>query len=84
MPDMIFMDGGDIQMNAVKDVLKRTGPDIQLRGMVKNDTRMATHCLFGSEDAHVNPDPAARASTLFMDSGRGAPVCDYLSPERPQ
>ncbi len=38
MPDMIFMDGGEIQMDAAKDVLENElGLDIPVIGMVKND-----------------------------------------------
>lgn len=67
MPDMIFMDGGDILMNAVKDVLENElGLDIPVVGMVKNDKHKTADLLFGSEDAHVNLDPRSQGFYLVQ------------------
>lgn len=67
MPDMIFMDGGDIQMNAVKDVLENElGLDIPVVGMVKNGKHKTADLLFGSEDAHVNLDPRSQGFYLVQ------------------
>ena len=45
MPDMIFMDGGEIQMDAAKDVLENElGLDIPVIGMVKNDKHQTADC----------------------------------------
>lgn len=67
MPDMIFMDGGDIQMNAVKDVLENElGLDIPVVGMVKNDKHKTADLLFGSEDVHVNLDPRSQGFYLVQ------------------
>ena len=67
MPDMIFMDGGDIQMNAVKDVLENElGLDIPVVGMVKNDKHKTADLLFGSEGAHVNLDPRSQGFYLVQ------------------
>lgn len=67
MPDMIFMDGGDVQMNAVKDVLENElGLDIPVVGMVKNDKHKTADLLFGSEDAHVNLDPRSQGFYLVQ------------------
>ena len=67
MPDMIFMDGGDIQMNAVKDVLENElGLDIPVVGMVKNDKHKTADLLFGNEDAHVNLDPRSQGFYLVQ------------------
>ena len=67
MPNMIFMDGGDIQMNAVKDVLENElGLDIPVVGMVKNDKHKTADLLFGSEDAHVNLDPRSQGFYLVQ------------------
>ena len=67
MPDMIFMDGGDIQMNAVKDVLENElDLDIPVVGMVKNDKHKTADLLFGSEDAHVNLDPRSQGFYLVQ------------------
>ncbi|EEW53458.1 excinuclease ABC subunit UvrC [Limosilactobacillus antri] len=67
MPDMIFMDGGDIQMNAVKDVLENElGLDIPVVGMVKNDKHKTADLLFGNDDAHVNLDPRSQGFYLVQ------------------
>lgn len=67
MPDMIFMDGGEIQMNAVKDVLENElGLDIPVVGMVKNDKHKTADLLFGDEDQHVNLDPRSQGFYLVQ------------------
>lgn len=67
MPDMIFMDGGDIQMNAVKDVLENElGLDIPVVGMVKNDKHRTADLLFGPHDEHVNLDPRSQGFYLVQ------------------
>ncbi|QZN93759.1 excinuclease ABC subunit UvrC [Limosilactobacillus panis] len=67
MPDMIFMDGGDIQMNAVKDVLENElDLDIPVVGMVKNDKHKTADLLFGDEDQHVNLDPRSQGFYLVQ------------------
>ena len=67
IPDMIFMDGGEIQMNAVKDVLENElGLDIPVVGMVKNDKHKTADLLFGDEDQHVNLDPRSQGFYLVQ------------------
>lgn len=67
MPDMIFMDGGDIQMNAVKDVLvNELGLDIPVVGMVKNDQHRTADLLFGPHDEHVNLNPRSQGFYLVQ------------------
>ncbi|WP_251546940.1 excinuclease ABC subunit UvrC [Limosilactobacillus caecicola] len=67
MPDMIFMDGGEIQMNAVKDVLENElGLDIPVVGMVKNDKHRTADLLFGDHDEHVDLDPRSQAFYLVQ------------------
>ena len=67
MPDMIFMDGGDIQMNAVKDVLQNElDLDIPVVGMVKNDKHQTADLLFGDHDEHVNLNPRSQAFYLVQ------------------
>lgn len=67
MPDMIFMDGGQIQMNAVKDVLvNELGLDIPVVGMVKNDKHRTADLLFGDNDQHVNLDPHSQGFFLVQ------------------
>lgn len=67
MPDMIFMDGGEIQMNAVKDVLENElGLDIPVVGMVKNDKHQTADLLFGDHDEHVNLNPRSQGFYLVQ------------------
>lgn len=67
MPDMIFMDGGEIQMNAVKDVLENElGLDIPVVGMVKNDKHKTADLLFGENDDHVNLNPRSQGFYLVQ------------------
>ena len=67
MPDMIFMDGGEIQMNAVKDVLNNElDLEIPVVGMVKNDKHKTADLLFGDHDEHVNLNPRSQAFYLVQ------------------
>lgn len=67
MPDMIFMDGGVIQMNAVKEVLEdELGLTIPVVGMVKNDHHKTADLLFGPDDAHINLDPKSQGFYLVQ------------------
>lgn len=48
LPDLILMDGGDIEVNAAKDVLKNElGLTIPVAGMVKNDKHRTSDLIFG-------------------------------------
>ena len=67
MPDMIFMDGGSIQMNAVKDVLiNELDLHIPVVGMVKNDKHKTANLLFGPNDAPVNLNPRSQGFYLVQ------------------
>ncbi|MBB1069268.1 excinuclease ABC subunit UvrC [Limosilactobacillus sp. RRLNB_1_1] len=67
MPDMIFMDGGEIQMDAVKDVLENElGLDIPVVGMVKNDKHQTADLLFGDDDHHINLNPRSQGFYLVQ------------------
>lgn len=67
MPDMIFMDGGEIQMNAVKDVLENElNLNIPVVGMVKNDHHKTADLLFGDADEHINLDPKSQGFYLVQ------------------
>lgn len=67
MPDMIFMDGGEIQMNAVKDVLKNElDLSIPVVGMVKNDKHQTADLLFGDHNEHVDLNPRSQAFYLVQ------------------
>ncbi|MRI02935.1 excinuclease ABC subunit UvrC [Lactobacillus reuteri] len=67
MPDMIFMDGGEIQMDAAKDVLENElGLDIPVIGMVKNDKHQTADLLFGDDDHHINLNPRSQGFYLVQ------------------
>ena len=67
MPDMIFMDGGEIQMNAVKDVLENElDLSIPVVGMVKNDKHQTADLLFGDHNEHVDLNPRSQAFYLVQ------------------
>ena len=66
-PDMNFIDGGEIQMNPVKDVLNNElDLDIPVVGMVKNDKHKTADLLFGDHDEHVNLNPRSQAFYLVQ------------------
>lgn len=67
MPDMIFMDGGDVQMNAARDVLENElNLDIPVVGMVKNDKHKTADLLFGDDDHHINLNPRSQGFYLVQ------------------
>lgn len=67
LPDMIMMDGGAIQMDAVKDVLENE-LDLQIPvvGMVKNDKHRTADLLFGPNDEHVDLNPRSQGFYLVQ------------------
>ncbi|MCY9807499.1 excinuclease ABC subunit UvrC [Lentilactobacillus senioris] len=67
MPDLILMDGGEIQMNAAKDVLENElGLHIPVGGMVKNDHHQTADLLFGNGDEHLYLDPKSQGFYLLQ------------------
>ncbi|MBW1605461.1 excinuclease ABC subunit UvrC [Lactobacillus sp. Sy-1] len=67
LPDLILMDGGEIQMNAVKDVLiNELGLSIPVAGMVKNDKHKTADLLFGNSDQPLNLNPKSQAFYLVQ------------------
>ena len=66
MPDLILMDGGEIQMNAVKDVLENElNLAIPVAGMVKNDKHKTARLLYGDFDAPIDLDPKSQGFYLL-------------------
>ena len=64
---MIFMDGGEIQMDAAKDVLENElGLDIPVVGMVKNDKNQTADLFFGDDDHHINLNPRSQGFYLVQ------------------
>ncbi len=67
MPDLIMMDGGAIQMEAVKDVLENElDLAIPVVGMVKNEKHKTADLLFGDDDAHVDLNPRSQGFYLVQ------------------
>ncbi|MFD1484384.1 excinuclease ABC subunit UvrC [Lacticaseibacillus baoqingensis] len=66
LPDLILMDGGDIEMNAAKDVLENElNLDIPVAGMVKNNKHKTAALLFGDQDEPINLDPKSQGFYLL-------------------
>lgn len=66
MPDLILMDGGSIEMNAVKDVLENElNLDIPVAGMVKNNKHKTAALLYGPADEMINLDPRSQGFYLL-------------------
>ncbi len=58
-PDLILLDGGIAQLNAIKDLFNELGVDIPVFGMVK-DERHRTHSLISEEgEVYLKPTGAA-------------------------
>lgn len=66
LPDLILMDGGEIEMNAAKDVLvNELNLDLPLAGMVKNDKHKTARLLFGDQDEPIDLDPKSQGFYLL-------------------
>lgn len=67
LPDLIFMDGGEIQMDAACDVLENElNLAIPVVGMVKNDKHKTADLLYGQDDHHVHLDPRSQGFYLVQ------------------
>ncbi|MCR5647895.1 MAG: excinuclease ABC subunit UvrC [Acholeplasmatales bacterium] len=54
MPDLIVMDGGEIQVHAAKDVISSLGLDIPVLGIQKDDHHKATILFFNEEFIRID------------------------------
>ena len=61
MPDLILLDGGMLQVNAVAPVLKRLNADIPLFGMVKDDSHRTRAVTTGGSEISVTSAKAVFA-----------------------
>lgn len=60
LPDLILIDGGDIQINAAKDVLENElGLNICVAGMVKDDKHNTNHLIVGNPVSLVSLETTA-------------------------
>lgn len=67
LPDLILVDGGTIQLDAVKDVLiNELNLMIPVAGMVKNDKHKTSDLLFGDLDDHISLNPKSQAFYLVQ------------------
>ncbi|CAJ1228423.1 excinuclease ABC subunit UvrC [Lactiplantibacillus xiangfangensis] len=67
LPDLILMDGGDIQLDAAKDVLENElGIDTPVAAMVKNEHHKTADLLKSAGDAHLNLDPKSQGFYLLQ------------------
>lgn len=69
MPDLILLDGGIAQLNAVKQLFDELNIDIPLFGMVKDDRHRTRGVVSEQGEALLNP------------TGRGIPSCHKYSDE---
>ena len=65
MPDLIVMDGGEIQVHAAKDVISSLGLDIPILGIQKDDHHKATILFFNEE--YINIDKNSNIYLLLAD-----------------
>ncbi|WP_338230507.1 excinuclease ABC subunit UvrC [Lactiplantibacillus paraxiangfangensis] len=67
LPDLILMDGGDIQLDAAKEVLENElGIDTPVAAMVKNEHHKTADLLKSAGDAHLNLDPKSQGFYLLQ------------------
>lgn len=67
MPDLILMDGGEIQLNAAKEVVEdELGLDVPVAAMVKNDRHKTADLLRQEGDEHVHLDTRSQGFFLLQ------------------
>ncbi|KAF0516721.1 excinuclease ABC subunit UvrC [Pediococcus acidilactici] len=67
LPDLILMDGGDVQLNAARDVLvNELSLHIPVAGMVKNDKHKTADLIFGDQDQRVQLDHKSQGFYLVQ------------------
>lgn len=54
LPDVLFIDGGEGQINAVKEVLNEINIDIPVAGMVKDDNHNTKGLLFNGRELIID------------------------------
>ncbi|WP_455390196.1 excinuclease ABC subunit UvrC [Lactiplantibacillus pentosus] len=67
LPDLILMDGGEIQLEAAKDVLENElGLDTPVAAMVKNEHHKTADLLVSAGDQHLHLDPKSQGFYLLQ------------------
>ncbi|MBQ9448697.1 MAG: excinuclease ABC subunit UvrC [Acholeplasmatales bacterium] len=65
MPDLIIMDGGEIQVHAAEEIINSLGLEIPIMGIQKDDHHKATILYF--EDRFINIDKNSKVFLLLAD-----------------
>lgn len=67
LPDLVLMDGGEIQLNAAKEVIEdELGLDLPVAAMVKNDHHKTADLLKEEGSPHVLLDPKSQGFFLLQ------------------
>jgi excinuclease ABC subunit C len=67
MPDLVLMDGGEIQLNAAKEVIEdELGLALPVAAMVKNDKHKTADLLREEGEPHVAMDPKSEGFFLLQ------------------
>lgn len=67
LPDLILMDGGDIQLDAARDVLENElGLNVPVAAMVKNDKHKTADLLSEVNDTPMHLDPKSQGFYLLQ------------------
>lgn len=67
LPDLVLMDGGEIQLNAAKEVIEdELGLDLPVAAMVKNDHHKTADLLKEEGSPHVHLDPKSQGFFLLQ------------------
>ncbi|PIO83618.1 excinuclease ABC subunit C [Loigolactobacillus backii] len=67
LPDLILMDGGEIELHAAKEVLEdELDIDIPIAGMVKNQHHKTASLMFGPQDKKLDLDPKSEGFYLLQ------------------
>ncbi len=67
LPDLILMDGGDIQLDAARDVLENElGLSVPVAAMVKNDKHKTADLLSEVNDTPMHLDPKSQGFYLLQ------------------
>lgn len=59
LPDLILLDGGTAQLNAVQELFSEMNVDIPVFGMVKDDNHRTRALLSGEGEVHLRPTSSA-------------------------
>lgn len=67
LPDLILIDGGEIQLNAAKDVLiNELDLSIPVAAMVKNEHHQTADLISENQDEHLHLDPKSQGFMLLQ------------------